>query len=218
MMQLEQRGPVSVVTLTEGENTIGPAFVDRFGAILDEVASLPGPRALVTTGSGRFYSTGLSLTHIETLDPDGIDVFLTTVDHLLARLLAAPFVTVAAVNGHCIAAGALLALAHDYRVMRTDRGFFSLPSIDVGIPFTHGMTALISRKIPPPWADDLAVSGDRIGGREAANHHIVHRAVPEEAVVPMGIELAERHAAKDTATLETIKRRLYHDVLEVLES
>jgi len=203
--------------MADGENTIDPAFVDHFAAILDEITVSPGARALVTTGTGRFYSTGLSLTHLETLDPGGIDTFLATVDHLLARLLAAPFVTVAAVNGHCIAAGALLALAHDYRVMRTDRGFFSLPSIDVGIPFTHGMTSLISRKIPPPWADDLAVSGDRIGGREAANHHIVHRAVPEEAVVPMGIELAERHAAKDTATLETIKRRLYHDVLEVLE-
>jgi len=218
MMHVEQRGPVFIVTLADGENTIDPAFVERFTAILDEVASAREPRALVTTGSGRFYSTGLSLSHLDTLDTNGIDAFLATVDRLLARLLAAPFVTVAAVNGHCIAAGALLALAHDYRVMRTDRGFFSLPSIDVGIPFTRGMTALISRKIPPPWADDLAVSGDRIGGRDAASHHIVHRAVPTDAVVPMGIEIAERHAVKDAATLETIKRRLYHDVLQVLTS
>jgi enoyl-CoA hydratase/carnithine racemase len=217
MMTLERQGSVFVATFPGGENTIDPEFVNGFDSILDEVASSPAPRALVTTGSARFYSTGLSLPHVGTLGSGGLDAFLGTVDLMLARLVAAPFVTVAAINGHCIAAGALLSLAHDYRVMRTDRGFFSLPSVDVGIPFTRGMTALIARKVPPPWADDLAISGDRIGGREAASHHIVHRAVPEEAVVPMAVEIAERHASKDSATLGTIKGRLYHDVLEALK-
>ena len=217
MIELEQQGPVFVATLDRDENVIDPAFVERFTAILATVEATPGPRSLVTTGTDRFYSNGLSLPYIETLDPDGLDAFLGTVDRMLARLVAAPFITVAAINGHSIAAGALLALAHDYRVMRTDRGFFSLPSVDVGIPFTHGMTALIARKVPAPWADDLAVSGDRFGGREARDLHVVHRAVPEDAVLPMAIELAERHAAKDPATLGTIKARLYHDVLAALQ-
>ncbi len=217
MIVLEQRGSGCIATLDRDENVIDPPFVKRFGAVLDEVAATSGPRTLVTTGSGRFFSTGLSLHHVETLDADALARFLSTVDHLLARLVSAPFVTVAAINGHCIAAGALLALAHDYRVMRSDRGFFALPSVDVGIPFTHGMTALISRKVPPPWSDDLAISGDRFGGREASSRHVVHRAVPEDAVVPMAIEIAERHSGKDAKTLGTIKQRLYHDVLEALD-
>jgi enoyl-CoA hydratase/carnithine racemase len=218
MIELARHGSVFVATLDREENVIDPGFVDRFETVLDTVAATAEPRALVTTGSDRFFSTGLSLAYVESLDDDGLDVFLRSVDRMLARLVAAPYVTVAAINGHCIAAGALLALAHDYRVMRADRGFFSLPSVDVGIPFTRGMTALISRKVPPPWADDLAISGDRFGGREAADRHIVHRAVPSEAVVPMATEMAERHASKDPTTLGTVKRRLYHDVLEALGS
>ena len=218
MIDLEQRGFVFIATLDLDENVINPQFIDRFDSVLDEVQATSGPRTLVTTGSGRFFSTGLSLRYVETLDADELNLFLSTVDHLLARLISAPFVTVAAINGHCIAAGALLSLAHDYRVMRADRGFFALPSVDVGIPFTRGMTALISRKVPPPWSDDLAISGDRFGGREASGRHVVHRAVPEEAVVPMSIEIGERHSAKDAETLGTIKERLYHDVLEALES
>ncbi len=218
MIVLEQRGSVFIARLDRDENVIDPPFIDRFNAVLDEISLTTGPRTLVTTGSGRFFSTGLSLRYVETLEAAELQVFLSTVDHLLARLVSAPFVTVAAINGHCIAAGALLALAHDYRVMRADLGFFALPSVDVGIPFTRGMTALISRKVPPPWSDDLAISGDRFGGREASSRHVVHRAVPEDAVVPMSIEIGERHSGKDADTLGTIKERLYHDVLEALES
>jgi len=218
MIVVERRGSVFIATLDRDENVIDPQFVQRFNAVLDDVAVTSGPRTLVTTGSDRFFSTGLSLQYVETLDANDLAVFLSTIDRLLARLVSAPFVTVAAINGHCIAAGALLALAHDYRVMRADRGFFSLPSVDVGIPFTCGMTALISRKVPPPWSDDLAISGDRFGGREASSRHIVHRAVPEDAVVPMSIEIAERHSSKDAETLGTIKQRLYHDVLDALDS
>ncbi|MEA2023558.1 MAG: enoyl-CoA hydratase/isomerase family protein [Actinomycetota bacterium] len=218
MIMLEKRESVFIATLDRDENVIDPPFVERFDAVLDEVEAASGRRTLVTTGTGRFFSTGLSLRYVETLDAGALQVFLTTVDHLLARLVSAPFVTVAAINGHCIAAGALLALAHDYRVMRADRGFFALPSVDVGIPFTHGMTALISRKVPPPWSDDLAISGDRFGGREASSRHVVHRAVPEDAVVPMAVEIAERHSGKDAGTLGTIKQRLYHDVLTALQS
>jgi enoyl-CoA hydratase/carnithine racemase len=218
MIELERRGSVFIVSLDRDENVIDPPFVARYNAVLDEVTATSGPRALVTTGSGRFFSTGLSLRYVETLDAADLQVFLSTIDHLLARLISAPFVTVAGINGHCIAAGALLALAHDYRVMRADRGFFALPSVDVGIPFTRGMTTLISRKVPPPWSDDLAISGDRFGGREASSRHVVHRAVPEDAVVPMSVEIAEQHSGKDAETLGTIKQRLYHDVLEALDS
>lgn len=217
MIEVHRNGPVFVATLNHEENTIDPDFVRRFDEILDEITAEPTPRTLITTGTGRFYSTGLALDHVESLDSAALTEFLASVDRLLARILAAPFVTVAAINGHCIAAGALFALAHDYRVMRADRGFFSLPSVDVGIPFTQGMTALIARKVPPPWADDLAISGDRFGGREAAERHIVHRAVPEEAVVPMASEIGDRHSGKDPETLATIKERLYHDVIALLD-
>jgi enoyl-CoA hydratase/carnithine racemase len=218
MIQLEQHGSVFVAKMDRDEKSIDPAFIERFTAIVDEVALVVGPRALVTTGSDRFFSTGLSLSHIQTLDSKQLSAFLADVDRLLIRLVSAPFVTVAAINGHCIAAGGLLALAHDYRVMRIDQGFFSLPSIDVGIPFTRGMAALISTKVPPPWADDLAISGDRIGGHEALDRAIVHRAVPGDAVAASAVEIAERLSTKDADTLGTIKQRLYHDLLVALDS
>ena len=69
--------------------------------------------------------------------------YVSVVQHLLARVLALPVPTVAAIQGHAFAAGAMLTLSHDARVMRADRGFWCLPEVDIHIPFTPGMSALI---------------------------------------------------------------------------
>jgi Delta3-Delta2-enoyl-CoA isomerase len=118
-------------------------------------------------------------------------------------------VTVAAIPGHCYAAGALLALAHDYRVMRQDRGWFCLPSVDVGIPFTRAMTELITAKIPAPTAHHLVVSGDRMGGAACEGYGVVNDAVDGEQVLERAVKLASRLADKDPATLGAIKQRMY---------
>jgi enoyl-CoA hydratase/carnithine racemase len=144
------------------------------------------------------------------------EAFLARVDALLAKILTAPFVTIAAINGHAYAAGGLLALAHDYRVMRSDRGYFCLPSIDIGIPFTAGMAALIVDKIPQPAAHDLVISGREIGADEALASGIVTKVASEDQVLSMSIEMARGFTGKDAATLSTLKRRLYHNSIRLL--
>jgi Delta3-Delta2-enoyl-CoA isomerase len=124
--------------------------------------------------------------------------------------------SVAAIQGHCFAAGAMLALAHDERVMRADRGFFCLPEVDIRIPFTPGMSSLIAARLAPSAAHEAMTTGRRYGGRDAAAVGIVEAAVAAEEVVPRAIARAAELAAKDPATLGTIKRRLYAPVLAAL--
>ncbi len=217
-MQTRREGTVHVLDFGDGENRVDASFIAELSAAVDAVEASPRPRALVTTGSGRFYSNGLDLERIRALPPIEAARTLSTFDQLLGRLLAAPFVTVAAINGHCYAAGALVALAHDFRVMRVDRGYFCLPSVDVGIPFTTGMTRLVTAKIPPPLSQTLVVSGSRIGGAEAQRGGAVHEAVAASDVLPRAVALAEELSDKDPETLGTIKRRMYQPVLEHIET
>src|SRR4051812_33691258 len=147
---VEQREDVRVLHMTAGENRFNPAFLDAADAALDAVEAADGPATLVLTGEGKFFSNGLDLDWMGSAAPGGVEEVVARVHGLLGRLLAFPVGTVAAINGHVFAAGAMLALACDQRVMRADRGFFCLPEADIGIPFTPGMSALIAGRLPQP--------------------------------------------------------------------
>ncbi|MGH3184694.1 MAG: enoyl-CoA hydratase/isomerase family protein, partial [Acidimicrobiales bacterium] len=107
MIELEEVGPVWVVHLRSGENRIDDDFVRDVGDALDRVEASGLPTALVTTGEGKFYSNGLDLDWLGSA-PDPA-ASLDRVHRLLVRVLTFPAVTVAAVNGHAFAAGAMLA-------------------------------------------------------------------------------------------------------------
>jgi Delta3-Delta2-enoyl-CoA isomerase len=124
--------------------------------------------------------------------------------------------TVAAVQGHAFAAGAMLTLAHDRRVMRSDRGYWCLPEADIHIPFTPGMSALIQSKLNPATATEAMLTARRYGGDDAHAAGIVDATAAEGDVVSQAVALAATQAGKDGATLGTIKSRMYASQLAVL--
>jgi enoyl-CoA hydratase/carnithine racemase len=206
---LAKEGPVAIATMASGENRLGTAAVESWNAMLDGLEADPEVTSLVVTGVDRYWSTGLDLHEVADMSDGQVASFMASVDRLLGRILTLPMVTIAALNGHTYAAGALLALAHDFRVMRGDKGFFCLPSVDVGIPFSVGMSALIVAKLPQPIAHDLVVSCRRIGGVEAERTGVVNHSATEAEVLPMARDMAHSHSGKDAATLTAVKRRLY---------
>src|SRR5689334_13950442 len=121
MPQLSQQDGVHVLTLGDDENRFSPDWLTAVEDALDEVVAAPAP--LVTLGEGKQYSSGLDLDWLGQ-NPDQFAPYVARVEALFARVLTLPVPTVAAVNGHAFGAGAMLAIGHDWRVMREDRGFF----------------------------------------------------------------------------------------------
>lgn len=215
MIDLSRNGDVFVLTMDDGENRFNRAFVDGMNKTLDEVEATPGPAALVTTGTGKFYSNGLDLEWLSQ-NVEDFRGFVADVESLMARLVGFPMATVAAINGHCFAAGAMVALCHDIRIMRNDRGWFCLPEVDIKIPFTEGMNSLIAGKLNPSTAHEAMVTGKRFPGDEAVRAHIASAAVAEETLLETAIEAAQSLAGKDRETIATIKRRLYAGTIDLL--
>jgi enoyl-CoA hydratase/carnithine racemase len=217
-VDLAREGDVFVLRMRGGENRVDGAFLADFDAALDAVEAHAGPLALVSTGEGRFYSTGLDLAWLAGVERARVASFMERLHALLARLLAFPALTVAAVNGHAFAAGAMLALAHDFRVMRSDRGHFCLPEIDMatGQPLTPGMFALIGARLEPAAFHEALITGRRFTAHEAAARGIVHEAVPEAEVLPRALERARAHAGGDRAARAALKRGLYARALAAL--
>ncbi|MFH8800488.1 enoyl-CoA hydratase-related protein [Streptomyces sp. NPDC017936] len=215
MPSLDRQDNVFVLDLGDGENRFHPDWIAAVGAALEEVEKAEGPRALVTAATGKFYSNGLDLDWLFA-HADQYHDYVVSVHELFARLLSLPVVTVAALQGHTFAAGAMFSLAHDFRVMRADRGFWCLPEADIDIPFTPGMAALIQSRLAPQTAHEAMVTARRYGGADAAAAGIVDRAVAEDAVRSTAVEIARAQAGKAGGTLATIKARMYAPTLATL--
>src|SRR5664280_1558006 len=181
MPVLTRDGDVYLLNLGDGENRFTPEWMAGVSAAIDEVEHAEGPRALVTTASGKIWSNGLDLDAL-LANPSGAGAYLAAVQSLFSRLLTLP--------APSIAAGAMLALAHDTRLMRADRGFFCLPEIDLGIPFTQGMAALIQARLPHQTAPDAMITGRRYGGHEALAAGIVSAAPPDHELLSASVAAA----------------------------
>ncbi|MFJ8107641.1 enoyl-CoA hydratase-related protein [Streptomyces sp. NPDC096132] len=215
MPQLDRQDDVFILDLGDGENRFHPDWIAAVDAALDEVEKADGPRALVTAATGKFYSNGLDLDWLFAHADQHMD-YVVSVQALFARLLSLPVVTVAALQGHTFAAGAMFSLAHDFRVMRADRGFWCLPEADINIPFTPGMSALIQSRLTPRTAHEAMVTARRYGGSDALDAGIVDHAVDEGAVRTTAVGIARAQAAKAGDTLATIRTRMYAPVLAAL--
>ena len=215
MPELRRKDDVFVLDLGSDENRFHPDWIAGVNRALDEVESAEAPKALVTTASGKFFSNGLDLDWLSAHPDEGLG-YLASVHELFARVLAFPAPTVVAIQGHCFAAGAMLALAHDFRVMRADRGFFCLPEVDIGLPFTPGMSALVQARLSKKTAHEAMTTGRRYGGTEALDVGLVDEVAGEGEILHAAIERARPLAGKPGAVLGMIKSRMYGDALRVL--
>lgn len=216
MIDLERRGDVVILHMRNGENRFHLESIAALEAALDEVEKTEGAAALVTTGEGKFYSNGLDLDFVMNAGQDTANAFIGRVLGVFARVLTFPMVTVAAVGGHAFAGGGMLALAHDFRVMRADRGYFCLPEVDLDLPLHPGMTALIQARLAVQTAHEAIVSGRRYGGTDALAAGIVEHAVAEAEVLPRAVEIAAALAGKAGETMRALKEGLYPRALTAL--
>jgi len=217
MITLDRDGDVFVMTMDNGENRLSPELLDAVEGHLATVAEAEGPRALVVAGTGKFFSNGLDLDWLGQ-HPDELQPYLGRVHELFAAILSLPCATVAAQNGHTFAAGAMLAICHDERVMRSDRGYWCLPEVDLGMPFTPGMNALIPAMVPPRTAHEAMVTGRRYSADDALAAGIVHEVAAEADVLGRAVERAAALAPKAGPNLAGIRTHLHQDVLAALRS
>jgi enoyl-CoA hydratase/carnithine racemase len=213
-ISLAYEDKIAILDLGDDENRFSPGFLDEFDAHLDEVGGA-GAQGLVTTGGGKFYTNGLDLDWLAA-NGDQAQWYVGRVQGMLARMLTLPVPTAAAMVGHAFGAGAMLALAHDFRVMRADRGFFCFPEADIRIPFTPGMAALIQAKLTPQAAVASMTTGRRFGGGDAERLGLVDAVAAEGAVTPAAVDLLRPLDGKDTGTLGAIKRTMFGSAADAL--
>jgi enoyl-CoA hydratase/carnithine racemase len=171
-----------------GRNALGTAVMHRLLAGLRE----GGGRPLLLRGAGDTFSAGLDLKEVAGLDAPGMERYLLLLDDLMDALYGYPGPVVAAVNGHAIAGGCVLALCCDLRVMSDDAKLrIGLNEVALGLEFPPKILALARRRVPPRWIERVVL--------EAGLH-------PPEAAREFGLvdELAADCVAVARARLATL--------------
>ena len=220
MFELTRDQELFILTMRNGENRFTLETLARLNEVLDEVQAQAGDgaAALIVVGEGKYWSNGIDLDWLGKADKSEAGHFVPTLNHFLGRVLSFPIPTVAALNGHAFAAGAMLALAMDFRLMRVDRGWFCLPEIDIHIPFHPAMLALIRSKLSGTTLRDATLLGKRYAASEALAAAIADETCANEDLLARAAELARPVAQKGRAIYRQMKRDLYGDVADQLQS
>lgn len=178
-------------------------------------------KVLITTGERKFYSNGVDLDWLSKQDRDISMAYLTTLQHLFSTILTLPVVTIAAINGHAFAGGAVLAFSHDFRVMQSEQGWISLPEIFLNISFPPGINEILKCKIGSPTCQrDSILFGKRFTAEEALNKQLVDRVCEKGAAVETAVKFGEELVAGKHYTrriLQILKEDLYRDAVHLLK-
>src|SRR5687768_2435164 len=126
MIDIERRDEVALVRLRAGKaNAMSSALLAAIGRALDDVEG-SGACAAVITGEGRSFSAGLALPELVDLDRAAMRAFIDLFGAAMRRVLECPLPVVAAINGHAIAGGCVLALMCDARICAAGAGRIGL--------------------------------------------------------------------------------------------
>jgi enoyl-CoA hydratase/carnithine racemase len=212
---------VALVTLNDGENRFNPDFIQAFLDVLETVENETDAASLVVTASHeKIFSNGIDLEWlvpvIQRGDMAAAKAFFYRLNTLFKRTLTSPLLTVAAINGHAFAGGAIWCCAFDFRLMRTDRGFFCFPEVDLGIPFLPGMQALLGRAIPRYKMEEMVLTGARLTAEECRTHHIVSDACHGDELLERALAFA-RPLHKKRPIIKEFKRRLYKEIVHAID-
>lgn len=195
MINVEREGDVFVLTMAAGENRWNTTFVRALDKALDEVEASEGPAALVTTSaSPKFFSNGLDLEWLSSSgDHPGGDraAFGKEAMALFGRMITFPMPTVAAVNGHAFGAGLMIALCHDIRIMREDRGYLCANEMEIGMTIPEPELALFRHKMPADAFFQTVLLARRWAGPDAQHAGIVQGLAPEADLRRQAIERAQ---------------------------
>ncbi|CAN6443682.1 unnamed protein product [Victoria cruziana] len=203
MCTLEKRGRVWLLTLGgDANHRLSPDVLDSLNSVLRRIheESSSGSAALVVASTGKFFSYGFDIEWARSGSfLPRMCMMRDKFQTLVASLVSLPIPTIAAVTGHAAAAGFMLVLAHDYVVMRRDRGFLYMSELDLGLPFADFMMTLIRSKMPSPAAlRDVVLRARRFTASEAADAGIVNILASDPAeTVAEAVRLAEELACRN---------------------
>ena len=211
-------GDIATVLLTRGKvNALIEAVIDEFSDCFHELSSNPRVKAVILTGSGKFFSFGFDIPHFMDHSKEDFTRYLTKFTDFYTELFVFPKPVIAALNGHTIAGGCMIATACDYRIMVTGKPRISLNEITFGSSVFAGSVDMLKACVGPQNAESILYSGGMYSAEQALDLGLVHQVSSEENLLPDAKRVAENFANNSGRAFQSIKHLLRRPVAEEMK-
>lgn len=214
---------VAILTLTNGENRQNLVFSKTLNTMLDEIIADKTVTALIiTSNDAKNFSQGIDVEWImgqmQKNEHQPVVDFINEMDVVFKKLLLYPVPVIAAINGHAYGNGSILSCACDFRFMRSDKGFFCFPEVNIGIPFRWGMNAFVKKAIPLHILSQMQFTGNRFAAPELEKYNIIVKACTNQEELMASTIAFAKTFQKKRGIFGEMKKRLYADIIKVLDS
>jgi 3,2-trans-enoyl-CoA isomerase len=210
-----KKGEIAIVQLSRGKvNALNDDLVEQMHRALSEMEAEDSIRALILTGSGKFFTFGFDIPEFMNHSKDEFSRYLINFTNLYGRIFVFAKPVIAALNGHTIAGGCMIASACDYRLMVRGKAKISLNEISFGSTVFAGNTSILKYCVSARNAQKILYSGKMYTAEEALGLGLVDEVTSEDDLLVKAEATAMEFAAKDPVAFRGIKQILRRPVLE----
>jgi enoyl-CoA hydratase len=187
-------------------NAVSSELIRDLGLALDGIEPDPDIQGiLLASAHPRIFCPGLDLLEVAPLDRAGMKAFMAGFTALYRRLFAFPKPVVAAVAGHAVAGGCVIALSADHRVLRDEGAMIGLNEVRIGVPFPWGVAVLLRHTARPAVLAQAMMLGRNYAGREAVEAGLAQELAPAGQVEILARERLAEFTSKEPAALAALK-------------
>jgi enoyl-CoA hydratase len=215
-IHIEEAGDVAIVRIDRPPANALDLDLLAEGHEVRERLAREEPDAVVITGRERFFSAGMDLKAAPSLSAGEQRHTVDGINRLFTGWYAFPRPVVAAVNGHAVAGGLILALCADHRVCATE-GRFGLTELRAGLPYPVAAISVVRAELSPAAARRLVLGASLVEPEEALALGVVDELRPPDEVLPRAIEVASERASLPSATYAQVKRQLRGPAIDAID-
>ncbi len=201
------RGVATVRLARAHGNAINRALVTELHEVCRAIEAEDGVSGVLLASTGKLFCPGLDLQELVELDRTAMERFVTEFNACVLALYAVSKPVVAAIAGHAIAGGCVLALTADRRVL-AETARIGLNEARVGVPFPFGVSTILREQVPRAQLEEVVLLGNNYEGVEGLRVGLVHEVEPLARVEPRCLELLAEFGSRDLHALRVTKRYL----------
>jgi enoyl-CoA hydratase/carnithine racemase len=215
-VQLEKDEHIAMIKLNRGvTNALGPEIINEMDQIMHDIEKDDEVRGIVLhSNNDKFFSIGLDLPFLIELHRSELQTFMDDFNKLCVKLYTIPVPTVAAITGHAIAGGCIIALCCDHRFIADGRKLMGLNEVRLGLPVPYPADVMLRHELGTRTARVIMETGKLYPPRDSLAFGMVDAIYPVDEVRTRAIELAKEMGMYSLEAFEMIKRNRVEPVEE----